>query len=329
MKKIAICFSHRGQEIIERINRASAARGVDGLLPFFKWESPEEPPGFTRVADSLRMWTKQHFKAGNALIFVGAAGIAVRALSGLPSDKFSDSPVLVIDDNGRFVIPLLSGHAGGANKLAAILAELLHAIPVITTSTDVNRTFSADTFAAEERLTIVNREAVKQVSAKAVEGKSVTISVKHYPPDRPVDVIVADETDAEYTLLMKPKRYTVGLGMKKGRDPEALEAFVLRTLSEAGLSAEDVYALCTLDLKEKEPAIVSLRDKYRIPLLSFDKELLKKAEGPFTASDFVEKTVGVDNVCERAAVLGAGAGAELILHKKASGGMTIAIAKRR
>ena len=72
----------------------------------------------------------------------------------------------------------------------------------------------------------------------------------------------------------------------------------------------------------------AMRDKYRIPVFSFDRELLEKAEGDFTASEFVREQVGVDNVCERAAVLGAGPGAELILRKQARDGMTIAVAKR-
>ncbi|MCR5094619.1 MAG: cobalamin biosynthesis protein [Lachnospiraceae bacterium] len=329
MQKKAICFSKKGTEVIERINRACAARGIRGTDAFIDREGEEEIPGFTRVTGSVHTWAEQHFIPGNALIFVGATGIAVRALTGLPKDKLTDCPVIVIDDNGGFVIPILSGHAGGANKLAVLLAELLEAIPVITTSTDVNDTFSVDTFAAENRLTVADRAGIKKVSAKAIEGKAVTISVKNYPPDQPVDVIVADETDAECQLLLKPKRYTVGLGMKKGKDQAELERFFLETLRENDLTTEDIYALCTLDIKEEEPALTALRDKYRIPVISFDRELLMKAPGDFTASEFVEKTVGVDNVCERVAVLGAGSGAEIVLRKKAADGMTIAIARRR
>ena len=125
---------------------------------------------------------------------------------------------------------------------------------------------------------------------------------------------MADETDAEYSLLLSPKPYTVGLGMKKGKD--------------AGECPEEVYAICTIDLKEEEAAVRALRDKYRIPVLAFDKDLLRKAEGVFHSSDFVYRTVGVDNVCERAAVLGAGPGGVLVQSRKAGDGMTIAIGKR-
>ena len=329
MKKMAICFSDRGREIIEKLNKSFAERGLEGMEAYIDRASEEEVPGFHTVRESVDVWTKKHFSPGSALIFVGAAGIAVRALSGLPADKLVDGPVLVIDDSGTFVIPLLSGHAGGANKLAVILADFLEAVPVITTSTDVHAAFSADTFAVENRLTITDRKALKTVSAKALEGKKVTLSVKNYPPKEPVDILVADETDAAYTLLLKPKPVTVGMGMKRDKDPAALEAFFLEVLQENGLAPEDVYALCTLDLKEEEPALLFLRDRYRIPVISFDAELLMKAEGSFSASSFVQETVGVDNVCERAAVLGAGAGAQLLVKKTARDGMTLAIAKRK
>lgn len=331
MKKLAVCFTPRGKRIIERIAQACADRGIEGVTGYrcYEGEETDTDDGFLRAEGSVSDWTERFFGPGNALIFVGATGIAVRALAGLPADKLTDSPVIVIDDSGSYVIPLLSGHAGGANKMACMLAELLGAVPVITTSTDVNRTFSADSFAAEVRLTIANREGIKKVSAKAIEGKSVTISVKDYPPAEPVDVIVADTTDQEYTLLLRPKPVTVGMGMKKDTDPEKLADFFLETLKENSLTPEDVYALCTIDVKEREPALLMIRDRYRIPVISFDSALLAKAKGEFTPSAFVEKTVGVDNVCERAAVMGAGGSAELILKKKTGEGMTIAIAKRK
>ena len=311
MKKAAVFFTDKGKEILSKLN--------EKLREPIEAKDPETPLG---------EWTETNFGEGNALIFIGAAGIAVRSIAPFVKDKLSDSPVIIIDDSGSFVIPLLSGHVGGANKLAATLAECLGAVPVITTSTDVNDCFSVDSFAVENRLGISNRDGIRKVSAKAIEGKAITLSIKDYPPREAVDVIVADDTDAEYSLLLKPKDYTVGLGMKKDKDRAELEAFFLETLKGEGLNPEDIYALCTIDIKENEPALKALRDKYRIPVISFDKELLLKANGEFSSSDFVKETVGVDNVCERSAVLGAGAGAKLILKKTAKDGMTIAIAKR-
>ena len=62
-------------------------------------------------------------------------------------DKLTDSPVLVMDEKGKHIIPLLSGHIGGANELACRLAEATGAEPVVTTATDVNHIFAVDGFA--------------------------------------------------------------------------------------------------------------------------------------------------------------------------------------
>ena len=327
MKRLAICFSAGGAKLIQKLNEACAGEGIKPLACYALTDSADIPEVFIRPEGDVYKWTSENFTEGNALIYVGAAGIAVRALSGLPKDKLSDCPVVVIDDAGRFVIPVLSGHAGSANKLAEILASLIDAIPVITTSSDVNDSFSVDTFAVENRLTIMDRKGIKKVSSRALENKKVTLSIKDFPPKAPVDVVVSDETDAEHLLLLRPKMYTVGLGMKKDKDSGEVEEFFLETLQQNGIDVSDVYALCTIDIKEDEKAIINLRDKYRIPVLSFDADLLSKAPGEYSASEFVRETTGVDNVCERSAVLGSGCG-ELILKKTAKNGMTIAIAKR-
>ena len=326
MIKDIICFNENGAKIAQKLNSAAKEAGIECANPFFcNADSARE--GFESIG--LDDFARRGFSEGHALIFVGAAGIAARAIAPYIKDKMTDCPVIVIDDGGTFVIPLLSGHAGSANKLAAIIAELIGAIPVITTSTDVNGAFSADVFAVENRLAIQNRQGIKKVSAKAIEGKPVTISIKDYPPAEPVDIILADETDREYSLLLRPKEFVVGIGMRKGKDANEAEEFVLGKLREAGIKTEDVYAIATIDIKAGEPAIRAFSSKYRIPVIGFEAALLNKAAGDFTPSEFVKETVGVDNVCERAAALAAGASGKIICKKTKGEGITLAIARRR
>ncbi|MBO4266344.1 MAG: cobalamin biosynthesis protein [Lachnospiraceae bacterium] len=321
MIKTAISFNEKGRKVTEKLNRAFDASGID---PADVYDLSDKNSGV-----SLPDLVRSEFSAGHPLIFVGAVGIAVRAVSGCIKDKLNDAPVVVIDDNGGFVIPILSGHAGGANKLAVMIAELLGAIPVITTSTDINDAFSADVFASENRLTVGNREGIKRVAVKALEGKPVTLSIKDYPPTGEVDIIIADETDRECSLLLSPKPYVLGIGARKGIDPGALERHIMSTIEPRGIDIKEVYALATLDIKENERAIKEFSVKYRIPIISFEASVLKRAKGEFSGSDFVEKTVGVDNVCERAAVLAAGPGAELICPKQSGEGITVAISLRK
>ncbi|WP_025565686.1 cobalamin biosynthesis protein [Psychromonas sp. SP041] len=75
-----------------------------------------------------------YFKQRDTLIFICATGIVMRALAPVIKDKYKDPAVLVLDENGQFVIPLLSGHEGGANELARQVSNLLENQLVITTA---------------------------------------------------------------------------------------------------------------------------------------------------------------------------------------------------
>ena len=109
------------------------------------------------------------FSEMDALIFVGAAGIAVREIAPYVRDKRTDPAVLGLDERANFVIPLLSGHIGGANALARRLAAALGATAVVTTATDVNGKFSVDTWAAEHGCAISDMGGAKQISAEILE----------------------------------------------------------------------------------------------------------------------------------------------------------------
>ena len=130
------------------------------------------------VKESLSEWTQAQMQKRRALLFIGACGIAVRAVTPYLQDKLKDSPVLVMDETGRFVIPLLSGHVGGANDLALLLAERTGAEPVITTATDRNGVFAVDLFAGKNRLWIENREGIAKVSSRALSGREITLSIQ-------------------------------------------------------------------------------------------------------------------------------------------------------
>ena len=141
---------------------------------FENWQ--EMIPQYREGGAFLGQWTGECFQRHLPILFVGASGIAVRAIAPYVKDKLSDGAVLVMDEKGEFVIPLLSGHMGGANELAERIANRIGATPVITTATDVEGLFSVDVFAKKNGLRIVNREGIRRVSAKLLSGETVTIT---------------------------------------------------------------------------------------------------------------------------------------------------------
>lgn len=311
-------FTDKGKTLAERLK--------DGLAAHEAVIVPKGAP--------LNIVCGDAFVDNEALVFIGAAGIAVRTIAPLVRDKLKDPPVIVIDENGDYVIPLLSGHVGGANSLAAEIADALGAQPVITTATDVSRAFSVDVFAKENGLKIANREGIAKVSSSALEGKPVTICIKDYPPEEPVDVLITDEEAAEglrdsAKIVLCPKNYAIGMGCRRGRSFEELKAFAEEVLQDNGININDAGCIATIDVKKDEEGLKRLSQAWRMPLITFDAGLLAKAEGEFSHSETVLEKVGVDNVCERAAVLAAGRGSQLRVKKTACDGMTIAVAERK
>lgn len=287
--------------------------------------------------------------ARHALIFIGACGIAVRAIAPWIMDKLHDSPVLVADEMGKYVIPLLSGHVGGANELAVRLAGALGAVPVITTATDLHDSFAVDIFAKRNDLRICNREGIAKVSAKVLAGEEITMSVQTghlavdetippgirlcaYPPVEKVDVLIADDTEETFRkesaeLLLQPKNIFWAWAARRIRTAQSWIYFE-KILEEQGIVIEQIAALASIDVKKEERCLLEFSEKYRIPFRTYTAQELQAVPGEFHGSEFVKTQVGVDNVCERAALKAAGTGGWILLGKQAQDGMTVAVAEK-
>ena len=350
-----ISFTEKGIRLSERIGKELEKDGVDCAL-FTRWSGADkeaesrdggkEKRSARYVKESLSEWTQAQMQKRRALLFIGACGIAVRAVAPYLQDKLKDSPVLVMDETGRFVIPLLSGHVGGANDLALLLAERTGAEPVITTATDRNGVFAVDLFAEKNRLWIENREGIARVSARALSGRKITLSiqgnrleadaqvpdgVRLIPWERRgrVDAAVCEAGErAEALLLLRPRPVVLGMGCKKGTEAEKIDGLIRQELKQAGIPLHQVCALATIDAKREEPGLVQWCGEERVDLLTFSAGELAAVEGTFHASAFVRERMGVDNVCERAALLACGPGGRLILEKRARDGMTLAAAEK-
>lgn len=269
----------------------------------------------------------------DAVIFVSAAGIAVRAVAPYALDKTSDPAVIVVNDNCDYVIPILSGHIGGANALSEALAAALGAEAVITTASDGAGVKAADTLAQENGFAIEDMRAAKLATAAllkrhsgASDGTSADVGNGNLEI-RNIDgncVLTIDDI----TIQLRSLRYCIGIGCKKNTDPEKLKGFLNETLAKAGIAADAVYRAASIDIKAGEPAIKAAADMLGAPFYVYSSEQLKSVDGDFTGSDFVRSVTGVDSVCERSAAAACGGAYRLIVRKTARDGMTIAVAER-
>lgn len=347
MKISVISFTKNGIDTAKRVGALLCLS--DKEVCFFTKYSSNDEDYTPYVSESIADWTIKQFGSVDALIFIGAAGIAVRSIAPCIKDKLTDIPVIVIDELGKFVIPILSGHVGGANELAGSIAAELNAQAVITTATDINNKLSIDVFAKKNNLFIMNKDGIKDVSSKVLAGEKITISVdkKHvkdlsnipddieladYPSTKKTDVIITDNIDLNNAkLVLRPRQYVLGIGVKKGKTLEEVLSVLSECLIDAKIDFYDLSEIASIDIKKDEEALIGLSRHLKIPFSTFTANELNNIKGDFKSSDYVKEITGTDNVCERSAMAAAleyGDGAKLIYKKYAKDGVTIAFAKR-
>lgn len=324
MKVGLITFSEKGMQLGRRLCACFAAHGDDTTLA--RCENGR-----------LELWVGEHFPADDALVFIGAAGIAVRGIAPYTKSKTSDPAVIVLDELGTFCISLLSGHLGGANDLTKDISHRIGSIPVITTATDRNGVFAVDSWARVNRLAVIHPERIKQVSAKLLAGETVRLkSAFPIAGELPKGLVMAEEAcdilityrtqNEDAVLRLIPKVVTLGIGCKSGVSAELIENAYKQTLKKADCYEAAIKRVCSIDLKANEPGLLTFCQKYELPFQTFSAEKLSSLYGSFSGSNFVKTATGVDNVCERSAVLGAGTGGKLILRKQVVNGVTVALA---
>ena len=323
-----IAFTHRGCLLGECLAEELGGRlwTTDRLAP----ETGLPPCG------TLRDWAEARFADSEALVFISAAGIAVRAIAPFVKDKFSDPAVVSVDEAGRFAVPLLSGHVGGANDLARRIAALTGGQVAVSTATDVNGLFAVDQWAREQDLVLCGRKEAKAVSAALLEGKPVAFRsawpISGTMPqglgaERAETGICIGPTTAErpfaWTLHLVPRAVTLGVGCRRGTAQAVLEAALAEFLGQSDIPAAAIRGLATIDLKRDEPGLLALAQAHGWPITFFTAQELAAETGDFPPSAFVAKTTGVDNVCQRAAQR---AGGHVIIPKTICQGVTFAAA---
>lgn len=343
MKTEIICFSAGGMETA--ISVAEGLGAEAGCTLWVKSKYVDDDERFEQVKEKLPEWTCGHWDR-ELLVFVGAVGIAVRAIAPSVSSKTSDPAVVVLDEKGKFCIPLLSGHLGRANEYALAIAGITGSIPVVTTATDINQRFAVDVFARNNGLCISSMVLAKEVSAALLANRTVGV-YSEFPIEekilpRGLCRITEQEEARQYelgvyigvhcpqgwfarTLYLIPDVLCIGMGCRKGTETAGAAQLLQQVFLENRLDKRAVRSLSSIDIKKEEQALCKLSGELNVPFVCYGAEELKQAEGEFSSSAFVRDITGVDNVCERSAVLSS-QGGRLIVKKTARNGVTVAVA---
>lgn len=364
MNLAVISFTRAGSRLCVNLVRGLGQKGETCrgyVLPRFLKELAGEPDekegksledlGIYPLKEPVSVWTGRQFGQVDGLIYIGATGIGVRAIAPFLRDKMTDPAVVVVDEQGKYAISLLSGHVGGANELAKTVAGICGALPVITTATDINKKTAIDGWAARQGFRIGDRELAKQISVWILEDrpvgffsdfslendripqgyvsgevreKNVWVTARKAPG--PGEALWQAFREGQRVLRLIPPALTVGIGCRKGVSPGRIEETVREILEREGWEEQAVARFASIDLKKEEEGICCLARKWGIPFVTFSAQELETVREPVAESAFVRQVTGTGNVCERAALLGAGEGGILAVRKQVREGVTVAVA---
>ena len=281
---------------------------------------------------------RQSWAKGGRLVFIMAAGIVVRAIAPLLTDKRADPAVVFLDESGGHVVSLLSGHVGGANVLAGEIAQLVGGTAVITTATDVSGLPGLDLWAEEEHLAIEDWKRLPKTGTKLLDQRTLVLfsdvsldaPEAFLPTEDPThaDIVVTNKEGQVLrpdALILRPKNLVAGIGCNSGTSADEIEDAVRKTLANHKLSFLSIRAVATIDRKRSEPGLVGFAKKTGLPLVTFSPHELNRVAG-VTPSPAAWRATGARAVAEPAAILGAGGGG-LVVRKQRMGNVTIAVAE--
>ncbi len=319
---------------------ATLARRVAGVLDADRFAC-REIDGF-RPVESLQILMQQEFNRYDAWVFVGATGICVRTVAPWLGDKHTDPAVVCIDSAGRWAIPVVSGHVGGANELAERIAAATGATAVVTTQSDNAGLWALDTL--DRRFGWTVRTAgisMNEAIARYVGGARVALLVEirgagaiwmertaaeHVAvcyeraavPDDAELVIALSYSDLRIDkplLQYIPAALSLGIGCRRGCSPEGVAGEIRRVMREAGWAAEAVASVATVEQKADEPLVGALCRAFGAGPRIFTAAELAAVEVP-NPSERVLEAVGTPSVSEAAAILASKGGALLVGKQK-------------
>lgn len=289
------------------------------------WAHVKQGARYTKNSDlplsrTIEQAFEQHrISNSEVLVFIGATGIAVRSIAPFIKDKFTDPPVIVIDDMGHHVISLLSGHAGGANAATHWLVQRLNAsgytaVPVITTATEKRGLKGIEALLQKYKVPLIHeRMAIKAINMHLANGGAIQVSVdpllgayeqnlQRHLNQTSIHIAICLRTpeswckDTHFDYVFTSKSLVVGTGSKRDLDCDAYLQALNEALEEKGFMMQAIAHLSSVALKSDEPCLLHASRVLEAPLSCHAVEALKRYEDLYTGSAFVLEHVGISAV---------------------------------
>ena len=290
-------------------------------------------------------FSKEVFHESSSLVFIGAMGICVRSIAPFAEDKHTDPAVVCIDSTGKYVIPVLSGHIGGANDLSKELANLLGAEAIITTQSDNANLWALDTLGKKYDWTLIAKDSNAAIST-FVNGKptALLLDIRDKGTDyleRTVPSHVSifysfeaiPQQDYELLMIVSPQQYDtsiptityipkvlhLGMGCRNDMqgDPTVVYEHIKDVLRDKRLYPEALADVNTIDLKKCEPVLTLLAyGVMECPFHTYTSEELKDIPVPNPSEKVLEVTES-PSVSEASAIYAAHGGPLLVEKQKA------------
>ncbi|MCD4757435.1 MAG: cobalamin biosynthesis protein [Arcobacteraceae bacterium] len=259
------------------------------------------------------------WKKYDAIICILAMGIVVRKIAPLLESKATDPAILVMSIDLSKVIPLLSGHIGGANELSDLIAQKIDGcINFISTATDQVKVFAFDMFAKKYNMKIENLHKLANISNRLINKQKVKVysykSIFETIEDKANLELVSSSADIDKNtviinpfnhsndnLHLKPKIY-LGVGCNRDTSFENIEKAFIWFLDKYNLEKEQIENIASFEAKKDEKGLLKFANKYNFAIKFFDENQINSLEGEFSPSQ-ATKFFGLKGVAEPSGLL--------------------------
>ena len=324
MRCAIISVSKEGTKLLKKLNNFIEADS------YVKEKYSEFAPKKSFFYDKLSDLIGKIFNCYDAIIFICASGIAVRSIATYVNNKLYDPAVIVIDEKGKFVISLLSGHIGGANLLSKEIAKKIGGIAVITTATDVNEIIAPDLIAPILNLNPYPKSEILKFNNALLNGEKISYCIdenlihanfyknelnKYNIQSKIIEslnidlnkyiVFITDKFENKNNILyMIPQKLVAGIGCRKGTAKEEILSALDDATKKINKDLSYINIIASSCIKKNEEGILDVAQKLKVETKFFSNEQLQSKIDEYflEESEFVKKNIGVGNVSEASAL---------------------------